>query len=1142
MNAGWLTYGTHFALILGVLWSFAPRPAPAQTYIEKTYSLETGFPQPGVFSVYQDTRGYLWFGGSGRVSRYDGRHFRSFPFHGGVSGPAVRSLAEDGEGRLWVATPEGLYILSGDALTALDDSAALLSSTVHDLAGLPSGDVWIATAAGLSRHDGETVSHITTVDGLPSADVRSLAVDPKGRLWAGTAGGLCLVEPAELRCYSVAEGLPDSTVTTVMADRKGRIWAGTPKGIGLLLDTRRRGRAIALDHLPPVPVNALLQDRSGTFWIASDSSLFRLDQNLAVSHHWEGSSWQAGALLEDHEGSIWAGLGRRGAVQLVQTAFRNPAAYGELPAQSYTHLHQAPDSTLWLGTSSDGLYRIDGDEVTAYRLSQHPYLEDIRTIQTAPDGTVWIGAGDGLVSFDGRSFSRVFSSDSLLSAPPTALLAGSILWVGNTHGVHGVRSDTTHHLRLGPHTPTALYRHRGHLWIGTHNGLYAFDENESGLTHLLAHYPISTITAGASGDLWLGTAGYGVLRFDPDAASVVDTLDARHGLQGASVTFTQFDRNGTLWIGTTKGIHRLDGEAYRNGGFRQVRAFPEFEYFTSSTGVPQSVLSDYRGRLWFGTNQGLLAYALEEESARALPPPVAVTSIRSRWQPEPGVPSPSSGSPIRFTHRDTDIALTVQGFSFLAPDQLRYSYRLEGLEPAWSPITAQARVVFNDLAPGAYTFQVRAQNREGHWSTRPATVHFVIAPPFWQAGWFAWSVLGGACILLYVIASVRTRARAKREAQIEEQVAARTQHIEEAGAALLQAREEELQTARERSVFLSAMAHEALSSMEGIQGLVHLVASTEMNEEQSRYADTLFDSGQALLELIDNAVTFADVAAGTLILEQTTFDVQELLEASLKSIQHKASAKGLGIRTFVSPEVPPQIQGYRNQTGQILKHLLSNAVKYTDSGLIFLEVRRSGEANGRLVFSVYDTGIGIDAKKLSHLFDELKRGAAFGTRTFTGGGIGLTLAHQMSQLLGGSLSAESSPGIGSTFRVAVPYAAGVVAPSEEAVDPLHGKRVLISLLSGQDRRRLDVLCRSLGLTPDYAAPSALLGDLPGVHVVIADTHVSSAPELDGRVPCLIYAGDGEAPALDHDHVLYGPPDVSDLEEVLRDILDAHITV
>lgn len=245
--------------------------------------------------------------------------------------------------------------------------------------------------------------------------------------------------------------------------------------------------------------------------------------------------------------------------------------------------------------------------------------------------------------------------------------------------------------------------------------------------------------------------------------------------------------------------------------------------------------------------------------------------------------------------------------------------------------------------------------------------------------------------------------------------------------ARLQAEAESLRMARQKedaeaanrakSDFLAKMSHDIRTPLSGIVGMCDLLLGTALSDKQTRYAQILKSSTAALSSLINDILDFSKIEAGKLELVDTDFNLYNTIEEIASTLSYQASKKGLDLVCYIDPKVPMMVRGDPDRLWQILINLVSNAVKFTDSGQIVIRVEHieGGEDNRKLRFEVSDTGIGIAKESISKLFDAFSQADITTSRKFGGTGLGLAIAKQLVQLMGGEIGVESKEGFGSTF-------------------------------------------------------------------------------------------------------------------------------
>jgi len=750
--------------------------APAQVYQFRNYTAADGLQDDFVFSIQQDSKGWLWFATSTGVSRYDGAEFKNFTISDGLVNNAVREIYEDRQGRLWFCTAGGLSCLDKDKFKNYTRQDGLPHDFIEWVLEDKVGNLWIATrGGGLSYFDGYRFQNYGEAEGLTAKTLWALRFDRQGKLWIGSSEGLHSFDGKNFKNYTTREGLPDNWVLSLLVDNHDKLWVGTRKGLVWFDGVRFHSTNLPLERVQGVPI--LLQDRRGALWFGLyGQGLGKLEDGKFTLYQEQNGLVDdfVISLLEDREGNLWVGTQGGGVSKFSGERFVNFTSAQGLSRGLIHAVAQDSRGNYWFGSLSSGLCKFDGKHFTRLTMDHGLVNNLVEDILIDSQDRVYVATDEGLSILEKGRFRNYTTKDGLPKKILKALRMDhqGQLWIGTFEG-GAVRFDGKYFTRYASDNGlvndriSSLWEDRSRrIWFGTDDGVTVLEggvfRNYNSKAGLGAG-KVGAITEDSKGAMWFGTDS-GLSRFDGRSFKSYTPAD---GLPHPVVNFLQFDRTGHLWIGTNKGISQFDPTRER------FRNFSTRDGLLSNITLQGACLLDRDGKLWFGSGSGVTRCDPDYQDSTSVPPLVHLEDIRVYDQSVP------RARLNQLRPEENQLTFTFVGLSFRDESRVLYRYFLEGFDPGWQAPTNLRFAKYTNLPPGPYRFRVQSSSDEGVWSDEAASADLRILPFFYQTPLFLGLVLVAGVGMISGVFKWRVLRIRRLNQELEANVRIRTREVTE---------------------------------------------------------------------------------------------------------------------------------------------------------------------------------------------------------------------------------------------------------------------------------------------------------------------------------------------------------------------------
>jgi signal transduction histidine kinase/ligand-binding sensor domain-containing protein/DNA-binding response OmpR family regulator len=995
-------------------------------------NVEDGLSSRQTYQIEKDSAGFLWIFTSMGIDRYDGTEFRQYRLDENIESKdrilSSSGMTCDNNGRLWVSIKNrGIYyydyttddfILKFKLSDYFREPPALNHIYFDDRNRL-----WICLSNGLYRLDPEsghikeipefTGINVTTVirhnntfyvgacshlfffhenrDEDKPFTVERIKFETdrieylhinKNLLYIGTfSNSAFILNPESGQIFSLRDIIPSVPVRSIKNTKDDEIWFGTDGGGVYVIDSdsRRLKEKYLSDedeagNLSGNTISDILVDERNCIWISTSTngiSIFDPQSNYIrwTKHEYKNTnsllSNHVNVILEDSEGDLWYGTNNGISLHRKKqdrwSHFLNNK--NDMDNSSMVVLALCEDNLnrIWAGGYGIGAYCIDKKSGQIKQIEKYNPLSDTGIATDyifacyAENEFVWMGGIEGrLTRYNTKTKSYAYFPYECIGD----MKAGAENLILATCNGLGFFDRATDELRL----------------ISTFNGS-------------TLQYPVRCLLKSSAGEIWMATDGDGLIRYNP-ATGFYKLYQSDDVIKSNVINGVAEDAWGRIWFTTEKDLYRITPD---NNDIICMNEFigVEWGYFNSNACITLK-----NKNLAFGTAKGVVEFSPDIKLELRDSLPVIFTDFKLSYE---SVKAAAAGSPLKksinetssfsLTYKQNSFSICFSSVNFVHPHQTEYIYKLENSDLQWkaSPPTRH-HVEYMSLAPGRYTFRLKAINKYTKKIIGERSIEITIGRPHWASWWAISSYILFSVLFFYLIVQYIRNRIARHDA-------------------------------KERIRFFIDVAHDIRIPISLIKApLSEIDAKEALSEHGHGLLSVAMQNAEKLFMMVSQLLDLQKIDLSAEKLMITPQNIRHYIHEKINSFRMAAVQKGIRLELNIR-EPFPEIGFDKIKMDKVMDNILSNAIKYTEKGYVRVDLDYSGH---EWFIKIKDTGIGIPAHEQKHLFKGFYRAGNAVNSSESGSGIGLILARKLIRLMQGEITFSSKENEGSLFVISFP--------------------------------------------------------------------------------------------------------------------------
>lgn len=956
-----------FTLFLGLWLVF---PLKAEQFLQTQWTTENGLPQNSVTSIAQTPDGYLWLGTFGGLARFDGVRFKIYTT---VNSPELKSnrittLRTDSKGKLWIGSEHGEVIYYSEGkFNVVDDGERFKNRVINDLFIDKDDLVWVA-GDGFIKTCGEDKCESKNFE----KGAFSIRQDSMGNIWAAGQDNKLY---RFIDGVFIADEIFSKDVVNLESDPNGGLWVLTYNE--LFFYKNGQSRSVVIPSRLGGPRFALRSSSKGHLWFNSGKEVFKVIEDKVTRYEVEGvDAHNASIIFIDRDDNVWLGRIGEGLIRLVNQRIQTLTFDGEFEGikvknVAVNSLVQDAKGDIWIATIST-LFHLRNGKIE--KMSEE-FPKDIPgALLLDSEGTIWNSTSRGLKSFrEGKaalhgeiSWEFNNTANSLFEDNEKNLwygCSGCGVFVSDKEKI--IAKYTKENGLVGNTVSIITQTRDGAMWFGTTSGVSRLKDGvftnwttENGLSN---NY-VRDIYEDQDGIIWFGTYGGGLNRLRKEKITHITT---KNGLFDDIVSRILVDDEDNFWMLGNRGIYSVSRKMLNDFSNEQINhiycnaltAADGMLTDEGNGGYQNAGIRTHDGKFWFPMIKGVVIIDPKQEKLSAPKPMIEEVFLNDK-------PIDTSKK-LEINPGNESLEINYTGLNFRKPEQIRFRYRLEGLDENWTEAGTRRLTNYPYLPSGNYRFQLQAANADGIWSEQIAGFEIEVFPPFWKSWWFTIMLIVVVLIIWVAIYEYRNR-RFAREKSVREDFSRR----------LLQMQENE----RRR---IASEIHDNL----GQQLLII--------KNWSNYCLSKISKTSKIRAQISQIGETANEALETVRAIAKNLSPYHLDKAGLSATIHfmiKQVAESCDIEFNTEIE---DVDGYLSKEAEInlyriVQESVNNIIKHSKANKAKVVLKKE---RGKLILRIADNGIGFYEADLGY--------QEFGT--------GLNGITERARMLGGELSIKSIP-------------------------------------------------------------------------------------------------------------------------------------